>query len=60
MKSAGSSQKPYSSKGQKPHAVGTSNRPRVNEEQEQRQLPLREQAKKDTSSRQRSGSPNKG
>lgn len=60
MKSTGSSQKSHASQGQKPQATRTSNRPPANDESQQRELPMREQGKKDTPSRQRSGSSNKG
>lgn len=59
MKSTGSHQKSHAPHGPKPHATGISNRPRTNEEPRQHDLPMREEAKKDTPSRQRSGSSHK-
>jgi hypothetical protein len=60
MKATGSNQNTQSSQGQKPHSAGISNRPLAREEEEQRQLPPRGQAKKGTQSRSRSGASAKG
>jgi len=60
MKSTGSNQNTQSSRGQKTHSAGISNRPPADEEQQQRQLPPRGQAKKGSHSRSRSGASAKG
>jgi hypothetical protein len=54
MKSTGSNQDTQSSRGQKTHSAGISNRPPTDEERQQQQLPPRGQAKKDPRSRSRS------
>jgi hypothetical protein len=54
MKTTGSNQGSQSSRGQKIHSAGISNRPPADEERQQEQLPPRGQAKKDPRSRFRS------
>jgi hypothetical protein len=54
MKSTGSNQDAQSSREQKTHSAGISNRPPADEERQQEQLPPRGQAKKDSRPRSRS------
>jgi hypothetical protein len=56
MKSTDSNQNTQSSHRQKTPSAGISNRPPANEEQQQRQLPPRGQAKKGSHARHRLGS----
>lgn len=60
MKFAGSHHKAQSQQGAKTHMAGISNHPPADEEQQQRQLPSRGQAKKDAPNRQRSRASVKG
>jgi hypothetical protein len=60
MKSTNSNQNTRSSQGQKTPSAGISNRPPAREEEEQRQLPPRGQAKQGTQSRAHAGASAKG